>query len=939
MSSEKLAELFTRALELSGPELGAYLQGVAIDSPELHRELESLLSAHGEAGDFLQELDARQAASLVESVCRETVPDGDSVVGRRIGPYSILREIGRGGMGIVYFAERAEADFEQRVALKVIRGVFSSPAAHLRFVRERKILARLEHRGITRLLDGGVTADGDPYFAMEYIEGEPITTYSHRRGLSLEDRLRLFIELCWTVQFAHRNLIVHRDLKPSNILVTEDGETKLLDFGIAKLLAEGQEAMASLTRESDRALTPDYAAPEQLRGEPVTTSTDVFSLGRLLYELLTDARPAGVKPAVTGGGRELAFLPPSATVDPGRLKRQLVGDLDKVVLKALREEPERRYRSAEALAEDLQRYLDGMPVRARPDRLLYRASKFARRNWIAVSASLLVALSLGLGMAGTAWQARVAAGERDRARLESEKLQATQEYLIGLFSAADPVKALGEDPSARELIARGIERLEGELLDQPEVRLEMLETLGRVSVSLGDFELAEPAFQEALDLAIALHDDRHLRVASILVQIGGLHRSQAEWPEAEVALRRALAICGPPSIDNFRTVAAAQTYLGTALENQGEPEEGIAAKRRALETLRAFSPQDTGDLVALLSNLGTSLRKVGDYSGAEKALRESLEKARDFYGPEHPEVATIMVGYARVLVTRGDWREAEELYREGIAMDRRLRGDDHPRLAVKLHNFATFLHSMGDYQEASNLHRQVLESIAEKMGQSSPYYAMTLDSLASDLAQSGRFADAMPLFAQAEPLLLKALGPDHFYSITHFRRHAGALHLQGKNQVALPLIERSVRQARASNQRDLVSRARIVRGWVRLDMGALEEAEQDFLAALDHLKNSEQPSLFQEAEAVTGLGWTLIADGKFQRAAELLDEALFGIGDRLPRGHWLRAELRAAAGAASLSGRRREEGRALLQEAHARLETLRGFHHPATRRVARYLKP
>ncbi len=359
-------------------------------------------------------LDIERGAALLEATS-DVEPSR-----RRVGPYRLLRELGRGGMGVVYLAERVEGGFEQRVVIKLIKRGMDSDAILRRFLRERQILAGLEHVNVARLFDGGVTDDGQPYFAMEYVDGKPLTAYCDERGLAVEQRLRLFEDACRAVQHAHGKLVVHRDLKPSNMLVTSEGQLKLLDFGIAKLLVEEDDATA-LTQAGTRLLTPDYAAPEQVRGEPVTTATDVYALGVVLYELLTGRLPYdGDRRGRTDVARavcEVEPRPPSlAVASQPRLAKRLRGDLDTIVLKALSKEPSRRYASAEALAEDVRRHLAGHPVQARRDTMAYVAAKFVRRHKVGVAAAAVVTLSLLLGLVGTTWQAAVAARERDRAR-------------------------------------------------------------------------------------------------------------------------------------------------------------------------------------------------------------------------------------------------------------------------------------------------------------------------------------------------------------------------------------------------------------------------------------------------------------------------------------------------------------------------------------------
>src|SRR5262245_8366923 len=488
---DRVARIFGEALERPAAERRAFLDAACASAPELRAEAESLLAAHEQAGGFLDEIDTAREAALLDATAEPEPPEG-----RRVGPYRLLREVGRGGMGVVYLAERVEGGFEQRAAIKLVKRGMDTDAILRRFLRERQILAGLEHASVARLLDGGVTDDGHPYFAMEYVDGEPLTVYCENRQLGIEARLRLFEEACRAVQHAHGKLVVHRDLKPSNMLVTGEGRLKLLDFEIAKLLTEDDDATAiTLTQVGTRVLTPDYAAPEQVRGEPVTTATDVYALGVVLYELLAGRLPHGGERRSLGEMaraicEEEPRAPSMAAAAQPRRARELRGDLDTVVLKALSKEPSRRYASAEALAEDIRRFLSGHPVRARRDTVGYVVTKFVRRHKVGVAAATVAVLSLLLGLAGTAWQAAVAARERDRARLEAERAEKVKEFLVGLFKASDPAESTGEAITARELMDRGAERIEKELAGHPSLQAELFEIVAGISHELGRYEQA-----------------------------------------------------------------------------------------------------------------------------------------------------------------------------------------------------------------------------------------------------------------------------------------------------------------------------------------------------------------------------------------------------------------------------------------------------------------
>src|SRR5262245_28667108 len=435
----RVKDLFGAALDLPPSEREVILEAAAGEDAALAAEVRRLLAAHEKEGTFLEEIVAGEGRILLER------GEDASAAGRRIGPYELLEPIGRGGMGSVYLARRADKEFEERVAIKLVRpGAFSEQALR-RFRFERQTLANLSHPGIARLLDGGTTEDGVPYFVMEHVAGLPIDEFCGARDLPLEERLRLFRDVCDAVQHAHRNLVVHRDLKPSNILVTGDGRVKLLDFGIARLLPEAGEQPPGLTRTFERVMTPEYASPEQIRGEPVTTGSDVYALGVLLYRLLTgehpyrfeSERPSDIERVVceqeprrpsTAVGRG---TPPAPERGTARLRRRLRGDLDNIALKALQKEPARRYGSADQLSEDVGRYLRGEPVQARRVTLAYRASKFVRRHRVGVAAASLAVVSLLAALVVSLLSARAA-------RLEAAKADRINAFVNSIFGAASP---------------------------------------------------------------------------------------------------------------------------------------------------------------------------------------------------------------------------------------------------------------------------------------------------------------------------------------------------------------------------------------------------------------------------------------------------------------------------------------------------------------------
>ncbi len=553
-------EVVQSALERGADEQAAFLSAACAGDAALRAEVESLLSYRERARDFIESPALAFAAELLADGQDGGEKDGDEEAGagaRLIGPYRLVREVGRGGMGVVYMAERDDGEFRQRVAVKIIRQTLAGVETRRHFKRERQILASLNHPNIARLLDGGVSADGEPFLAMEYVEGVRIDHYADKRRLPAEARLELFRRVCAAVQYAHQNLVIHRDLKPSNILVTAEGVPKLLDFGIAKLLDPGGADAGAHTLTELGVMTPEYASPEQVRGESVTTASDVYSLGVVLYELLAGHGPYRVRSrqpdeiaraireqeperpsAAFRGGRDgrqsdggtgrrtnLRRTSPRPPVPPSRLK----GDLDNIVLMAMRKEPARRYASVAQLSEDIRRHLDGLPVIARKDTFKYRGAKFIKRHKAGAAAAALLVLTLVGGIVGVAWQARaakeqarVAAQERDRARTEAAKAARINAFLQSVFASADPSwysSGHGQRGEVKvvDVLGQAGRRVDAELKDQPEIRAELHHTIGRLTSLSASTNRPRRTFARRLTLtgASTASDTRKSRRPSI----------------------------------------------------------------------------------------------------------------------------------------------------------------------------------------------------------------------------------------------------------------------------------------------------------------------------------------------------------------------------------------------------------------------------------------
>lgn len=635
---------------------------------------------------------------------------GKDLRGRQVGSYRIVSSLGQGGMAEVYLAERADAQFEHYVALKLIRANRATEEAVQRFERERQIVASLQHPHIAQLLDGGVSDDGRPFFAMEYVDGVPINQYCDAHELSIEARLRLFVTVASAVHYAHRNLLVHRDLKPANILVTDDGQVKLLDFGIAKILDEDQPAPFD-TRTSSLWMTPEYASPEQLRGEVTTTASDQYQLGLLLFELLTGQRP--YQRTEDGNWVQLVHAicerpPPRPSslvtsdstrtvstetgrrgdlrqISPERLRRTLRGDLDAIVLKALRKEPELRYGSVEQMADDVGLYLKGLPVQARSDTVGYRSRKFIARHRLSVVIAAAFLLSL-LGYAVTiTLQSRQIAHQRDRAQASASEAAQVKDFLIDLFQSANPSSSRGEELTVRHMVQRGTEQIAGRLDQQPQVRSEMLRVLGRVHFQLGDYEQALPLLEEALALQRRLPEEYELDVAQALNDLAMVHRGVGRYAEAEVLFRESLTLRRGFWGGLHPKISGSLHNLALVLQEQGRFDAALELLQEALEMDRAYYGTDRHrDVTYDLNSLGELYLEMGRLPEALDLVRKSLELRLDLYDDGHVLVADSRHHVAQVLLELGRFDDASAELRAAMEVHRRIYGERHVWLARDL---------------------------------------------------------------------------------------------------------------------------------------------------------------------------------------------------------------------------------------------------------------
>jgi eukaryotic-like serine/threonine-protein kinase len=796
-----------RALEMDGEERQAWMADLRTSDPALASELEALL----EEGNALE-----REGFLAAAPPR---PPVYAAAGQTLGAYTLVSLIGHGGMGQVWLGRRSDGHFAGQAAVKVLNAGFGLE----RFKREAGILARLTHAHIAHLIDAGVSPAGQPYLVLEHVDGERIDAYCDNRRLGIEARLRLFLDVLGAVAHAHANLIVHRDIKPSNVMVNTDGRVKLLDFGIAKLLeAEAGGGAAALTLESGRALTPEYAAPEQVTAGAITTATDVYSLGLLLYMLLTGRHPVD---AGRGSAAELlkaivdtdaprlstaahaTTVPPDALAQnaarrgttPDRLNHILGGDLDTIVAKALKKRPEERYASVTALADDVLRYLRNEPIRARPDTLAYRTAKFVRRNRAGLGVAAATVL-LFAGLIGF-YTARLTA-ERDRARRAADKAGQVTQLLTELLTGADPFKDRSKkDPTVREILDAGAQRVQKEITDQPELRAEILNVIGRVYYRLGAYDAARPLLEDALAAGRLAHGERHEQVAESLNE------------------------------------------LGLLLDQKGDPAAATPLLEQSLAIRRERLGPDHKDVAVSLSELGRIYAHQGHLDRAEPLLLEALEIRRRVLGLEHREVAVNLGDLGLLARQRGDLARSETLFRESLRINRKAHGHEHPNVAAALNNLGLAIAEKREYVEAESLFREAVAINRRRVGDRHEAVGMYLNNLSWPLREQKKYDEAASVMEEAIRITRAALGDDH-PRVAHFTFNLARVHLDGgqpkqAESLIRPVLEARRRTLPAGDSR--IARAESVLGGALTALGRHSEAEPLLLRAYDVLK--QKPGL------------------------------------------------------------------------------------------------
>ena len=806
----EVKEIFNAALDLPATERLFFIEKSCADDDDLRVEVEALLASSEEAEGFIESPALTRVSGLVTE---EKTP---ALIGKQIGSYKIEREIGRGGMGAVFLARRADQEFDKKVAVKLIKRGFDTDEIINRFRHERQILAALEHPFITRLIDGGSTDDGLPYLVMDYVEGLPLSKFCASRRLSLGDRLDIFLKICSAVTYAHQNLIIHRDLKPSNILVTEDGTPKLLDFGIAKLTAPNSSATLGGTQTTFRVMTPEYASPEQVSGRNVTTASDIYSLGVVLYELLTGTRPFRIR---TNSAEEISrIITDTAPTKPSdSLKRgeeqernkgekeagkmaskvspspllpfsssQLRGDLDNIILMAMRKEPDRRYSSVEQFAGDLQRYLSGLPVIAREDTLSYRSGKFIKRHKAGVGAGVGIALSLIGGIFGTYRQSKIAARERDAALSEAEKAERINGFLQKMLSAADP-RHQGKDVKLIEILELAAASIEKDFADEPEIMSDLQTTVGLTFLSQGKADLAEPHLRRAYGTRLRIFGREHYKTAMSLYNYGQLLEAAGDVAAAEDYYRRVLKILRRLFGDEHSEISNVLHNLAHIAVLQGKNTKAIKILREVLKIRRALFDENHPEIARTLAELGNALTVIGDTETAESLQRRALVVMRRHYGDEHPDTALILVNLFAAIQQKHPV-EAEHLIIEALRIRRKIFGDTHPQVAWALYHLSFMKVNRGEASEAEQLTREILSLRGTTLTDENLLVSNALLILGRSLMKQNRLAEAETTLRECLALRQKNLSPEHWVLATTNSILGKCLMLLGQTETGQRLL-------------------------------------------------------------------------------------------------------------------------------------------------------
>lgn len=947
-SWDRVREVLNDLIDANPDEPKAWMDRHVPDEPRLQAEVRSLFEAY-ESGALDAGAVAAQwlgsspptGSSSTNSGLSPTAP-GDRPApeqGQTIGRYRLIDEIGAGGMGVVFRAERADGAFEQSVAVKLLHRHIASPDARRRFQAEQQVLASLDHPNIARLVDGGVTDAGRPYLVMEYVDGVPITDYATLSRLSVAERVDLLMQVTDAVSAAHQNLVIHRDLKPSNVLVTErDGEphVKLLDFGIAKILDEEWPATRPVTHTGRGLMTPTYAAPEQLSGGNVSTATDTYQLGVLTYEIVTGTLPFGGREAsrkqITEAILHTAPDPPSSRVTAKAVnRRRLAGDLDTIILKALRKEPGRRYPTPEVFRRDLQRYREDEPIEARPASLGYRLRKFVRRNrWGVVVGALAAVMAL-------ASISMIVRG-RQAAEREAEKAEQVSTFLVNLFEASDPNRSPADTVTVRALLDRGRKRLE--TLDDPAVIGQMAHVMGQAQRRLGEYDEARSLLQQAVRQRTRLYGTNHPETLASLSAFALLERDEGHYTTADTLLERVVAIRQALRGNTDSTVVQSLMHLGFVQRRLGNTHEAEASLRRALAAYRTRTKTPDILTAELLFNLAALLRSQSKYDEALSVQRRSYALVDSLTQGPHPGRIANLNNLALLQQKRGRLEEAKRLYAQLLEEGTALYGEDHPKRATWMSNLAGLHTDLFEYERADSLLSEAVAVGTTTLGDSHPSVALFLHNRAANAYERGDLAAADTIFADAAAMMQDVHAPPSRRTARTIRDYAMVDLAQGQLASAERRLRNSLNIFQSIHDGPHPEIGDVL---VRLGRVALAEEDPgraDSLAAqaLPHFQSATDTSATGLVRGEHLRSEAALQAGRLGRADSLLRQAREYAGQLPAHEQWRRHALQAIDGDIALARGETVRADSLLRESVASLESTVGPGHVSTKAAQRSLR-
>jgi len=838
---QRIQEIFHRAVELPPAEQAAFVKTACGDDEQILSDVMAMLQQ--DAGGSLLDRGVADVAHQMFGGAASAIPF------REVGAYRLLKLLGEGGMGVVYLAERK--DLGSKVALKILRDAWISPARRERFASEQRTLAQLNHPSIARIYDAATLDDGTPWFVMEYVEGIPLTQFCRKHQSSIKERLQLFRSVCEAVEHAHGHAFIHRDLKPSNILVKNDGSVHLLDFGIAKQL-ESLDAQTDQTMTGLRLMTPAYASPEQIRGDRVGVGTDVYSLGVILYELLTGQLPF-----------DLSNLTPAeaATIiaehEPGKpsvavkrmakaegdsqalsIGRAAWADLDVLSLNAMHKDSQRRYRSVEALIRDIDHYLNGEPLEARPDSLDYRTAKFVRRHARAVTAASVV-LTLLIGTV-IFFTVRLTAA-RNAALASAARTERIQKFMTNLFQGGDEAAGPADDLRVVTLVDRGVQ--EAQTLDgDPKIQAELYATLGGIYQKLGKLDRADSLLSLALERRKALFGADSAEVAESLVALGELRSDQARLQEAEQLVRQGLEMTKRHLPPNHPAVGKATASLGTIVENRGDYPQAIQILEAAVR-LQSAPGVAEADLGATLSELANSQFYAGHYDVSESINQRVLIMDRRIYGERHPQVSNDLINLGAIQYEQAHFPDAEKYQRQALDITQAFFGKDHPETASAMTHLARTLISEKRLDEANDLLQGALVIQEKAYGKVHPRVAHTLNELGRVARQQGKLNEAEADFRRMTEIYRAVYNGKHYYIGVALSNLAGVYVAEKKYAQGESLFREALRMyaATLSADHELVGIARVRLGGALLPQKRYAEAEVESRSGYDILIKKIDP--------------------------------------------------------------------------------------------------